>query len=75
MIGCSLLPYVCGEMPRRLIFVVAIFGFSISCFLLGPSLLFHLPENPMFLFLSFLLQGFFMVLIFVPIIPEIIERV
>jgi MFS family permease len=37
LVTCLLLPYTCEAIPRKLMFVVAIFGMSICMFMMGPS--------------------------------------
>ena len=68
------LPLLCKKMPRRLIFVLAMVGFTLTNLLLGPSNILGLPFVSWPVFLSFFLQGIFMVLIYVPSIPEMSER-
>lgn len=75
LIGCLILPYTCEVLPRRLLFVIAMFGFGISSFMLGPSTLLNLPQHNMWLPISaFPIMGIFQVFVFIPIIPEMIER-
>lgn len=74
IVGMLSLPLLCKKIPRRLIFVLAMLGFTLTNFLLGPSDILGLPFVTWPVFLSFFLQGIFMVLIYVPSIPEMTER-
>ena len=37
VIGCLILPYTCEHSPRRFQFMFAMFGFTVTNWLLGPS--------------------------------------
>ena len=74
LFGALLLPYTCESSPRRLQFFLATVGFSISIFMLGPSAFFGLPQNYWIVIASFPLQGLCQVFVFIPIIPEMLER-
>jgi hypothetical protein len=69
------MPYTCKGIPRRLLFVLSILGYCVCCILLGPSKFLGLPYNKWIMLSSFPLQGLFQVYVFLPIIPEMIERV
>jgi hypothetical protein len=74
LIGCLLLPYTCGNSPRKLQFFIAFVGFSISMFFMGPSRLLHFPVSKSVMILGYPLLGLCQVFVFIPIIPEMIER-
>ena len=72
--GCLLLPYTCEGSPRRFQFVFAIIGFGFTMFLLGPSKMLKIPDNIWIISSAFPLLGLFQIFVFIPIIPEMIER-
>ena len=72
--GCFLLPYTCGDSPRKLQFFAAFVGFSIATLLMGPSDFLHLPNKLELVLLGYPLLGVCQVFVFIPIIPEMIER-
>ena len=75
LIGCLLLPYTCEHSPRKLQFFVAMLGFAGCNFLLGPSQFFQFPsDNYWFTVSAFPALGIFQVFVFIPIIPEMLER-
>ena len=54
-----MLPYTCDRSPRRLQFVVAIFGFGCTMIVMGPSQLLHLPDNIWVIISAFPFLGLF----------------
>lgn len=74
VIGCLLMPYMCEHLPRKLLFMIAMLGFAVCMILLGPSELFGLPHQIITMVVAFPLLGIFQVFVFIPIIPEIFER-
>lgn len=75
LIGCLLLPYTCEHSPRKVQFVISMIGFAGCSFLLGPSAFFKFPsDNYWFTVAAFPCMGIFQVFVFIPIIPEILER-
>lgn len=76
LIGCVLLPYTCEHAPRKLMFVFAMIGFGLSMFLMGPSEWLKLPGDNMWIIASaFPILGICQVFVFIPIIPEMYERI
>lgn len=49
-------------------------GFALVCALMGPSQMLNLPLNLWLIISSFPIMGIFQVFVFIPIIPEMIER-
>jgi len=74
LIGCLLLPYTCESSPRRLQFTVASFGFGVSMLFFGPSIMLDFPDIYWLIVFAFPLMGLFQVFVFIPIIPEMLER-
>lgn len=74
---CLILPHFCeSSFPRKLQFVIAMFGFTISCLMLGPSKLLNFPDdNQWIVIMGFPVMGIFQFFVFIPIIPEMLERV
>lgn len=73
---CLILPHFCEtRFPRKLQFIIAMFGFAICCIMMGPSLMLGLPDNYWIIIMSFPLIGIFQYFVFIPIIPEMLERV
>jgi len=72
--GCLLLPYTCESAARRFQFVFAIVGFGFTMFLLGPTKIFPIPDNIWYISSAFPFLGLFQIFVFIPIIPEMIER-
>lgn len=62
------------NMPRPLQFFIAMVGFSLIGLTLGPSQLLHLPDNYYFIASGISLQGIFEFFIFVPVLPEMLDR-
>ena len=75
LIVCLSLPYTCEHSSRKVQYVVAMFGMGICIFLLGPSHLLGLPADGFYYMVAALpIMGIFQVFVFIPIIPEMIER-
>lgn len=77
---CLILPRFCeSAFPKKLQFVIAMLGYGLTCFLLGPSNILGIPYNKdggsLYLVISaFPLMGIFQYFIFIPVIPEMLER-
>lgn len=72
---CLIMPHYCERsFPRKLQFVIAMFGFGLCCFMMGPSQLLYFPQNFQIIILAFPLIGVFQYFVFIPIIPEMLER-
>jgi MFS family permease len=69
-----LLPYTCEQTSRKFLFVVSMFGFAVSIFCLGPSEILLFPNSVWLIAASQPLIGIFSVFIFIPVIPEMLER-
>jgi MFS family permease len=55
-------------------FAVCLLGYALCNLLLGPSLWLHFPDSVWLPVLSFPIQGVMQVLVFIPVLPEMIER-
>lgn len=76
---CLILPRFCEEtLPKKFQFVIAMLGYALTCWLLGPSELLHFNENQttsLYLVIAaFPCMGIFQYFIFIPVIPEMLER-
>ena len=74
LVACLSLPYTCEHSPRKLLFFLSMIGFGCCCFLLGPSELLGFPESFGLMVSSLPIMGIFQVFVFIPIIPEMLER-
>jgi MFS family permease len=72
--ACLLLPYTCEHSPRKLQFVIAMFGMSACLLMMGPSNLLDFPDKLWMIVTGFSIIGIFQVFVFIPIIPEMLER-
>lgn len=72
--ACLLLPYTCEHASRKFLYVIAMFGFGLCNFLLGPSEILGLPNNIYIMMSALPIMGVFSVFVFIPIIPEMLER-
>jgi MFS family permease len=70
-----LFPILFEESPRKLMFFLSHFGFFVTFLLMGPSQVFHFPLNKWFVIASMPLIGLFQTFVYLPLMPEIIERV
>jgi len=60
--------------PRKIQFVVAFFGFVICNLMIGPSEFLNLNDNLILRVFGFALLGAFQTIVFIPIIPEMLEH-
>lgn len=74
LFGCLSLPYFGDKVPRKLLFVIGLFGLSICMLIMGPSKVFNFPVNKMFVLIGYPLTGICQTLLYLPILPEMIER-
>jgi MFS family permease len=74
LVACLLLPYTCEHTSRKFLFTFSMFGFAVCMFLLGPSKLLGFPDNVWLIVSSQPPMGILQVFVFIPIIPEMIER-
>jgi hypothetical protein len=74
LISCLLLPYTCEHTSRKFLFFLSMMGFAGCIFLLGPSEILGLPDNVWLIIASQPPMGIFQVFVFIPIIPEMLER-
>lgn len=71
---CLLFPYTCTKLPRRFLFTISMFGLGGCMLLIGPSKMFNFEDNLWVVIAGYLTLGLFQVTFFIPIIPEMIER-
>ena len=74
IVACLIYPYTIEHSPRMLQFAVCLLGYALCNLLLGPSLWLHFPDSVWLPVLSFPIQGVMQVLVFIPVLPEMIER-
>ena len=75
LIVALIMPYTCEKAPRKFMFVVSFIGFAICCMLVGPvEKPIALPHEAWVVILAFPLFGFFQTFVFIPVIPEMLER-
>jgi predicted MFS family arabinose efflux permease len=77
LVFCLLLPYTCANTPRKVMYLIAMFGFGLCNLMLGPTEMFGLDHHQYSFIISatsLSLMGIFSVFIFIPIIPEMLER-
>lgn len=74
LIGCVLLPYTCGNTARKWLFFLAFLGFTVSMLLIGPSKYLKLPPKVWMVLPGYPILGICQIFVFIPIIPEMIER-
>ena len=78
---CLILPRFCEHsFPKKLQFVIAMIGYGFTCFLLGPSNMLGFADMSSnaglaFVIAAFPMMGIFQYFIFIPVIPEMLERV
>jgi hypothetical protein len=54
--------------------VIAMIGFGLCCWMMGPSKLLNFPQSLMLIIMGFPAIGIFQYFVFIPIIPEMLER-
>lgn len=74
LFGCILLPIVGGKLPRKLLFTAGAFGLSFCMLIMGPSKFFNFPVDIKFVLSAYPLLGICQTLMYLPILPEMIER-
>lgn len=74
LVSCLLLPCTCESSPRKFQFCFAIIMMGFCMLLLGPSKVLQIPENKWIIISSFVPLGICQVFVFIPIIPEMLER-
>lgn len=57
LFGCLSLPYVGEKVPRKLLFVVGLFGLSICMLIMGPSKIFNFPVDARFVLIGYPFVG------------------
>ena len=77
--GSLALPYTCEHSPRKWLFFIAFVGFGIQMFFMGPSRILRFGEldekTKMWMTIfSLPFNGIFQIFVFIPIIPEMLER-
>jgi len=71
---CLVYPYCCERTPRKIQFIVSFLWFGVTFVLMGPSLIFELPDGLWVMASSMIFLGAAMPFIFIPCIPEMMER-
>jgi MFS family permease len=71
---CLLFHKLCGKISRKFLFTFSLFSAGLTMFLFGPSILIQLPNNYWLTIVAFLLLGIIQTFFFIPLIPEMIER-
>jgi len=66
--------YSCIKFPRKIVFVMGLVLAGFTFLLMGPSLLLDLPNENYFTVVSFFPLGLILIFVFIPIIPEMIQR-
>lgn len=61
--------------PRRIFLLMAFFMMAISIFLMGPSYLLAMPRQLWIYFVGYAINGIAQGIIFVPVLPEVLEAV
>lgn len=74
LFSCILFHKFSGDFPRKLSFVIAMISLTLIMFLMGPSQILHFPNYNQLIISAFPLLGLIQVLVFIPILPEMIER-
>jgi MFS family permease len=72
--GCLVFEPLFGKVSRKLLFVICPIIAGFSMFLFGPSFLLGLPNNYWFTISSLFILGIVQAFFFIPLIPEMIER-
>jgi hypothetical protein len=63
-----------GKIPRKILFVGALASAGFAMFLFGPSYMLNIPDNMWYTISSFFFLGIIQTFFFIPLIPEMIER-
>lgn len=71
---CIVFEHLFGQVSRKLLFVICPIFAGFSMFLFGPSMLLGIPDNEWFTISSFFALGIAQTFFFIPLIPEMIER-
>ena len=71
---CIGYPYLFGQWPRKLQFVLAFCGFGLAHLMIGPSQFLNLQDSVALRVCGFAFLGFCEVFVFIPIIPEMLEH-
>lgn len=74
LISCLLLPCTCEHSPRKFQFFGSFVLMGGCMLLMGPSKLLNIPVNKWIIISSFVPLGICQVFVFIPIIPEMLER-
>lgn len=68
-----LFPKLFKNTPRKLWFIICFFSSAFGFMLMGPSLLFGLPDNKLLLMIGLFIVGAMQSLVFIPSFPEAID--
>lgn len=74
LIACLLLPCTCEHSPRKFQFFVSFVLMGGCMILMGPSKFLDIPVNKWIMISAFVPLGICQVFVFIPIIPEMLER-
>lgn len=74
LLGFWLFPIYFEKSPRKLMFLFGHLGFVITCLCLGPSKMLNFPVHPSLILTAMPLMGIFQVFVYLPVMPELIER-
>jgi sugar phosphate permease len=75
IISGNILGVFADRVQKRFFILAAFFLVAISNFLMGPSALLSLPRELWIYFVGYAINGFAQGLVFVPLLPEVIEAV
>ena len=74
LLACLVYPFTFEHLPRKLQFLIGMIGLALCHLLMGPSDLVSLPDETWITVSGMILTGAFQAAIFIPVIPEMIER-
>jgi len=68
------MPCTCEHISRKFMFIVSMVVFGLDMFLMGPSKILNFPQQWYYVAAAFPILGFAQTFVFIPIIPEMLER-
>ncbi len=74
-IGAAFAGWLCEKIPRLVVMQTGLIGLAVSCILMGPSYILHLPNKVDLIIIGISANAFFGGFVYVPITPEIIHVV
>jgi sugar phosphate permease len=75
IVSGNLVGFFADRFPKRFILLFAFVLVAISNYLMGPSALLSLPRELWIYFVGYAINGFAQGLVFVPLLPEVLEAV